>query len=202
MTVPGAQLTPAMRQADVPQPTGVRHGRSLAKIRPATALPGQVFLCYVREDADEADRLQQVLERAGIKVWRDNERIRPGQGWRLEVRKAITTPRLAFIACFSERSRSKASSYQNEELRLAIDQMRLLQPGVPWLIPVRFDPCSLPEFDLGGGRLLASLHTADLFGSNYEFQAERLVQAIRQLLADEPASVTDRASEPGTTKSP
>jgi hypothetical protein len=157
-------------------------------------VPGEVFLCHVREDAGEADLLQQVLERAGIGVWRDTERIQPGEDWRLKIRTVIATRSVAFLACFSERSCSKTASYQREELRFAIDQMRLRQPGVPWLIPVRFDPCYLPEFDLGAGRTLASLGSADLFGPDSDTQAERLVRAIRQLLADKPGSSTREAS--------
>lgn len=47
---------------------------------------------------------------------------------------------------------------------LAIEQLRLRRPDLPWLIPVRFDDCPIPDCDIGGGRGLASLHCADLFG--------------------------------------
>ena len=136
------------------------------------------------------DQLREILEQAGVKVWRDTADIWPGQDWRLAIRDAITTGSLAFIACFSENSQRKGSSYQNEELSLAVDQMRLRQPGVPWLIPVRFDTCSLPAFDLGRGRMLDSLQRADLFGPGYQAQAERLILAIQRILADTPGSVT------------
>src|SRR5229473_3104195 len=57
--------------------------------------------------------------------------------------------------------------HQNEELTVAIDQLRLRLPGVPWLIPIRFDDCDIPALDLGGGRTLASIQRADLFGDCY-----------------------------------
>lgn len=55
-------------------------------------------------------------------------------------------------------------SYQNEELTEAIEQFRLRRPEDPWLIPVRFDECEIPDRDIGAGRTLASLQRTDLFG--------------------------------------
>ena len=73
-------------------------------------------------------------------------------------------------------------SYQNEELTLAIEQLRLRPPGDPWLIPVRFDECRIPAWDIGGGRTLASIQRADLFGNHFRGAAERLVAAILRIL--------------------
>jgi hypothetical protein len=148
-------------------------------------VPGHAFISYVREDVRAVDHLQVILEQAGIRVWRDTADIWPGQDWRLAVRDAITAGSLAFLACFSKNSQDKASSYQNEEVSLAVEQMRCRRPDVPWLIPVRFDRCRLPAFDLGADRTLDSLQCADLFGPGYRAQAERLVGAVRQILAGE-----------------
>jgi hypothetical protein len=38
------------------------------------------------------------------------------------------------------------------ELILAIDELRLHPPGQPWLIPVRFDDCKIPEREMRGNR--------------------------------------------------
>lgn len=146
---------------------------------------GHAFISYVREDAQRVDHLQVILEQAGIKVWRDTADIWPGQDWKLVIRDAITAGSLVFLACFSKNGRDRADSYQDEEVGLAAEQMRVRRPGAPWLIPVRFDRCSLPSFDLGAGRTLDSLQRADLFGPGYRAQAERLVRAIQQILAGE-----------------
>src|SRR5579863_2888458 len=87
-------------------------------------VPGHAFISYVREDARRADDLQAILEKAGIRVWRDTADIWPGQDWRLAIRDAITAGGLAFLACFSRNSQGKVSSYQNEEVILAAEQMR------------------------------------------------------------------------------
>lgn len=81
-------------------------------------------LSYVRQDAQAVDRLQRVLEAAGIRIWRDTADLWPGEDWRGRIRGAITGNALAFIACFSQNSTDRERSYQNEELVLAIEQLR------------------------------------------------------------------------------
>jgi hypothetical protein len=76
----------------------------------------------------------------------------------------------------------RSRTFQNEELVLAIDQLRLRRPEESWLIPVRFDECEIPDRDLGGGRTLASIQQADLFGDKYEVTAKRLVASILRIL--------------------
>ena len=112
----------------------------------AAELAGHVFISYVREDSDEVDRLQQVLEDVGVRVWRDTRDLWPGEDWRAKIQDAITRDALVFVACFSRRSVAREKSYQNEELTLAVEQMRLRPPGRVWLIPVRLDDCAIPAW--------------------------------------------------------
>lgn len=143
---------------------------------------GHVFISYVRQDSDHVDRLQRALQAAGIPVWRDTADLWPGEDWRAKIRAAITSNTLVFLGCFSSRSLARAKSYQNEELILAIDQLRLRPPEYPWLIPVRFDDCQIPDRDIGAGRTLTSIQRADLFGDHYAQAAQRLVAAILRIL--------------------
>jgi hypothetical protein len=143
---------------------------------------GHAFISYVREDSQDVDRLQQRLEAAGILVWRDTADLWPGEDWRAMIRHAITRNALVFIGCFSSRSAARKKSYQNEELVLAIEQLRLRRPDIPWFIPVRFDYCDIPELEIGGGRTLASIQHADLFGDEYDAGVARLVAAILRVL--------------------
>jgi TIR domain len=147
--------------------------------------PGHAFISYVREDSREVDSLQHMLEAAGIQVWRDTASLWPGEDWQVKIRDAITRDALVFIACFSIQGVARQKSYQNEELLLAIDQLRLRRPDVPWLIPVRFDDCAVPDLPLGAGRTLGSIHRADLFGPNSDAAADRLVEAVRRLLGQQ-----------------
>jgi hypothetical protein len=145
-------------------------------------LAGHVFISYVHEDSREVDRLQHKLESSGAQVWRDTADLWPGEDWRIKIRQAITTNALVFIACFSSVSIAREVSYQNEELVLAVEQLRLRPPDEPWLIPIRFDECDIPDRDIGAGRTLTSIQRADLFGDNYEKNIDRLVTIVLRIL--------------------
>jgi molecular chaperone DnaK len=145
-------------------------------------LTGHAFISYVHENSLEADRLQHALESAGVRVWRDTTDLWPGQDWRANIRNAIVNDALVFLACFSSKSVARHRSYQNEELTLAIDQMRLRRPDEPWLIPIRFDICDIPDWDIGAGRSLASIQRADLFGDHVGESLTRLMIAVQRIL--------------------
>jgi hypothetical protein len=143
---------------------------------------GHAFISYVREDAREVDGLQEALEAAGVRVWRDTADLWPGEDWRARIREAITGDALVFIACFSRQSAARQRTYQNEELTLAVEELRQRRPDHPWLIPVRLDNCAVPDVPLGGGRTLASVQRADLFGPDRDQAVRRLVTAVQRML--------------------
>lgn len=157
---------------------------------------GHVFISYRHEDSAKADWLQGILEGAGIRVWRDKAALWPGDDWRAVIRRAVTDGALVFLACFSAASIGRAQSWQNEELNLAAEQMRLRPPGEPWLIPVRFDDCEIPAYDLGAGRTLRSIQRGDLFGPDTGAQAARLVTAVQRILGRADGSTPRRDTGP------
>lgn len=119
-------------------------------------------------------------------MWRDTVDLWPGDDWSAKIRHAITDDALVFIACFSRKSLARKVSYQNEELMLAIEQLRLRRPGESWLIPVRFDDCDIAGYDIGGGRTLASIQRTDLFGDRSDIEVARLVATVHRLLEGKP----------------
>ncbi|MEZ2391756.1 toll/interleukin-1 receptor domain-containing protein [bacterium RCC_150] len=144
------------------------------------------FISYVREDQAKVDRLQEALEAVGVSVWRDTKDLWPGQNWEDKIRAAIQSDSLAFIACFSDHTLAREKSYQNAELALAAEEYRLRPPTTEWLVPVRFSECPVPEWNLGAGRNLNSLHRTDLFGDTETIQMVRLVQAVQRIVAPAP----------------
>jgi TIR domain len=148
---------------------------------------GHAFISYVREDSRNVDRLQQALEAAGVRTWRDTADLWPGEDWRTKIRRAIIDEPIVFIACFSRTSLARERSYQNEELALAIDQMRLRPPDEPWLIPVRFDDCEIPDFNIGGGRSLRTIQRVDLFGDRFNEGLTSLTTAVLRILGPQSA---------------
>lgn len=170
------------------QTSSTRTGTTSTTMRPMSAPSpeqpkGHVFVSYVRDDTGRVDRLTKLLTDAGIEVWRDRDKLWPGQDWRHEIQKAIEHNSLAFLACFSANSEGRGRTYQRQEIRLAIEQMQRLQPFTTWLIPVRFDECTLPQYSLGPGQNLGDIHRVDLFDDDWS-EADRLVETILRVLGD------------------
>jgi TIR domain len=156
-----------------------------------------VFLCYARADALAVKALQEALEAAGIRVWRDTADLWPGEDWRQKIRRAISDDAMAFVACFSQGGLERGRAAQFEELSWAVTELARRRPGVPWLIPVRLDDCDLPDLDIGGGKTLASLQRADVFGERREQETIRLVAAVRRVFASaSPDSSTEAQPNP------
>ena len=141
-----------------------------------------VFLSCVPADNATADLLQEALEAAGARVWRTATEVWPGDDWRALAQAAISDGAFAFLACFSRARLALGQSGQHEELVWAIDELRQHGSGDSWLIPVRFDDCQIPAIDLGAGRTLRSLRSADLFGSVQATELARLVAAVTRRL--------------------
>jgi TIR domain len=143
---------------------------------------GHVFLCYAPEDSQRVDRLHRVLDAAGIPVWRDEKDLWPGQDWRAEISHSITNDTVAFIVCFSRNSISQRIGRQNEELRVAMEQLGQRSLDTTWLIPTRLDDCEIPRWEIGAGRTLASIQHADLFSEHYDENIARLVATVLRVL--------------------
>lgn len=161
-----------------------------------------VFISYITEDSDQIDELQAALEAADFIVWRDKDKLWPGDDWQAEIRNAIRGGTFVFLACFSSNLAKREKSYQFEELTLAAEEYRQRQPGASWLMTARLDECVIPEFDLGAGRTLGrSIHRADLFGAQKSAQIARLVVAIQRAMGatpgTPPASVSNVAADAG-----
>ena len=136
------------------------------------------------------DKLQEALEAVGVSVWRDTKDLWPGQNWEDQIRAAIKSESLAFIACFSEHTAARTKTYQNAELVLAAEEYRLRPPSTEWLLPVRFSECSVPDYNLGAGRTLNSIQITNLFGKSETLQTIRLVEVVKRIVSP------DHMSEP------
>lgn len=170
----------------VTRPAVAEHDGKARAVGAREGHPDQVirhaFISYARGDANHVNRLQRWLESADVPVWRDTADLWPGEDWRAKIRQAIQDDALVFIACFSQQSVARIRSYQNEELLLAIDELRRRHPEFPWLIPVRFDECDIPDLDIGGGRTLTWLHRVDIFGDRAEEGAARLAASVLRII--------------------
>src|SRR6185369_4126774 len=114
----------------------------------------EIFLSYAREDQDEAYRLWGELDAAGLDVWFDRVSLQPGQDWQHEIEQAIREAKI-FLACLSSRSVSKRGFVQSE-LRRALEILDQIPEGDVYLIPIRLEPCKVPQ-------RLTPLHYVDAF---------------------------------------
>lgn len=135
-----------------------------------------VFISYVRENREQVDRLYETLRAVGVNVWLDRRQILPGTRWQGAIREAIRGGAF-FIACFSREYRKREYSYMNEELMLAIKELRKRRPDRAWFIPVLLSNCDIPELDIGAGETLRDLQWINL-EEDWNDGLRRLLNAI------------------------
>lgn len=114
---------------------------------------GHVFLCHASEDRQVVERLYERLENDGLRPWMDKRDLLPGQDWEREIRRAIERADY-FVACLSHHSISKRGFVQ-KEMQFALDVLGEIPPNQIYLVPVRLEPCQVPD-------RLSFLHYIDL----------------------------------------
>lgn len=136
-----------------------------------------VFVSYIRENAEQVDRLTSRLREAGIEVWIDREQILPGYRWQTAIREAIETGSF-FIACFSHEYETRDRNYMNEELAIAVEELRKRSIRTSWFIPVRLSECDVPPVPIGGGQTLRELQWVDLY-REWDGGIKRIIEVLR-----------------------
>jgi hypothetical protein len=138
----------------------------------------RVFISYIRENAGDASRLIDALKFRiqDLEVWRDVSKLLPGDRWKAEIRKAIREGDF-FVACFSEEYEEREKTYMNEELLIAVEELRQRRPGQKWFIPVKFSPCYIPEYNIGAGETLDALQYIEL-DKNWEDGINQIIAVI------------------------
>jgi hypothetical protein len=120
-----------------------------------------VFISYVHENNRKVARLVSSLKDNGIEVWLDKEQLNPGQRWRDAIRAAIRGGSF-FIACFSKEYVKKESTFMNDEVSVAIEELRLRPTSRSWFIPVLLPGGEVPDRAIGGGETLRDLQWVSL----------------------------------------
>ena len=155
-----------------------------------------VFISYVKENRTEVDRLCDNLSSYGIRVWRDKNDIPPGARWPQTIRNAIREGTF-FIACFSKEYHERDKTYMNEELTVAIEELRQRSDDRIWFIPVQLNECEIPDLDIGKGETLEIFQSTKLY-EDWEGGIQRIVNVIQtQFPSDqeEPSSESPYAQE-------
>ena len=108
-----------------------------------TNRPMKVFLCHAKEDKATVRVLYRFLRKNGIDAWFDEEKLLPGQDWRVEIPKAIKNSD-AILVCLSRNATTK-EGYIQKEIKNALDVADEKPEGTIFVIPARLDECNLPD---------------------------------------------------------
>ena len=164
-----------------------------------TTRPLKVFLCHASGDKPAVRDLYKRLIAEGVDAWLDQEKLLPGQNWRVEIPRAVREADVVVI-CLSNKSITK-EGYIQKEIKFALDSADEKPEGTIFLIPARLEECPVPEqlghwqwVDLfeenGFVRLLRSLKLrADRVGatiepSEYESQDNETERRFDQLYTE------------------
>lgn len=137
----------------------------------------KIFISYITENFNIVELIKKELQYAGAQVWLDKDVLTPGVRWKKEIRTNIEESDF-FLAFFSKEYHTKQRSYMNEELTIAIENMRLLHSEKVWFIPIRIDDCKIPDIEVGKGESLGALQWIDLDSRNIEQGLEKLVRLL------------------------
>ena len=136
-----------------------------------------VFISYVSENQKLVDKLVTDLERRDIRCWLDRSELLPGIRWQEAIKEAISAGAF-FIACFSKEYYQKEKSYMNEELVIAIEELRQRPNDRIWFIPIKLSDCAIPNRSIGAGETLRAIQWIDL-SVNWLSGIEKVISAIK-----------------------
>jgi hypothetical protein len=104
---------------------------------PAPPKAPEIFLSYMREDAEAAQRLVRAIGELGGNVWMDKLRIHAGGPWEQETLNAIHRSRL-FVPVISANTEREEVGFVFREWNAAVDQSLSIM-GRSFIVPVIID---------------------------------------------------------------
>ena len=114
----------------------------------------QVFLSYSSGDKERVRQLYHRLLAKKFDPWMDEQKLRGGQDWQLEIGRAIRRSGVVVI-CLSRDAVTK-EGYVQREVREALDVAAEKPEGMIFIIPLRLEECEVPDS-------LSKYHRIDYF---------------------------------------
>jgi len=134
------------------------------------------FISYVHENQEIVYRLCNDLAKSGVKVWSDKN-IPVGSRWRNVIRSKIQQGSF-FIACFSKEYNEKSKTYMNEELNIAVEELRQRPTDKAWFIPVKLSECDIPDISIGPGKTLKDIQWVELY-KDWDIGIQKILDVIK-----------------------
>lgn len=138
-----------------------------------------VFISYLHDNFDIVKRLSDDLQRHGIKVWLDRNEIKPGYRWKESIQSAIRDGDF-FIACFSKEYEKRDKTHMNEELTVAIEELRKFPTNRAWFIPALLSECNVPARSIGAGETLPDIQWVPLY-ENWDAGIKRILSVVKPI---------------------
>ena len=140
------------------------------------------FISYVRENQHLIDKLVRDLRNYNVEIWLDRGDLSPGVRWKSAIRTAIQSGNF-FLACFSSEYYSRQRRHMNEELAIAIDEIRNpRRPDTSCFIPVLLDEVEIPAWFISNAEFLTDIQAVKL----YEGWDAGILTLVRALTGDAP----------------
>lgn len=152
-----------------------------------------VFISYVIETYPAASQIAGILSDNGFDVWIDKTRLQAGQTWINEIRTSIRSGSY-FIPLFSKEWNDREKSVANDELLIAIEELRRRPYGTQWLMPVKLNDCRIPNIPIDATRTLMDLHHIDFSKTS---QLDGFRELLRAMGVDHPKLGGTHATEVG-----
>ncbi len=128
-----------------------------------------VFLSYSRTDFEIAQKISIDLSEVGISCWIDTEDIYAGENWRIKIKKAINN--CPFFLCLLSNKAQKTRGFRHNEIKQAIEIVKILPPDQVYIIPARIEECVVlyeefenlnwvdlfPDWNKGVGRIAGTI---------------------------------------------
>jgi hypothetical protein len=97
----------------------------------------QVFISYANKDQERVKPFYEELDRQGFSVWMDCFRLRAGQNWDFEIKRA--QEKSEFIVTFLSNNSVSRRGYVQREMKDAVDKLKEKLIDDIYLIPVLLD---------------------------------------------------------------
>ena len=103
-----------------------------------------VFISYAREDLPAVQELKAGLEAAGLVVWFDSERLKPGDSFNPQIEQYIAKGCACFMAVISRNTERRHEGYFRREWNLAVDRDKGIHFARKFIVPVVVDDTAEP----------------------------------------------------------
>jgi TIR domain/SIR2-like domain len=132
--LPWVDFAATLRKAYEAQRPAVQKAQAVANLLSHDA--PTAFLCHENRDKEKVAGIGRELERLGIKIWLDEQKLRGGDRWGSFIPKVLSEFCQYVIVFESQNMLDKPESYFWKEINYALERQRGFQPGVRFIVPV------------------------------------------------------------------